>query len=133
MMAQTTDQILYREKQYSIVVADGDGLFKAEEHGLHPFAFSMACWIGYYGLYEVAGGALRLKRLYIGLTGEEREAAEREEGPVLLGVRPKYSQSDGCFVYDDLPETVPFTGSLTPRPTTRPPPSCTPAPGGRRR
>jgi hypothetical protein len=113
MTAQISDQIWYREKQYSIVVASGEGMFKAEEHGLHPVSYSTGCWIGYYCHYEVIDGALRLKRLHIGLSGVERDAADRGEGPILFGLRPTYRESAGYYVYDDFPEPVPFTGSLT--------------------
>lgn len=113
MTAQTSDQIWHRGKEYSIVGVSGEGMFKAEEHGLHPVSYWTSCWSGYYCHYEVIDGTLRLKRLHIGLFDQEKEAADRGEGPVLFGLLPKYNESAGYYVYDDFPEPVPFSGSLS--------------------
>jgi hypothetical protein len=56
---------------------------------------------------------LRLATVFIGLGGEQRAAAERGDGPALFGMRPIYSESDGCFVYDGLAAVAPYSGCLT--------------------
>jgi hypothetical protein len=120
MTAQISDKISYRNCEYRVVGWDGPALFDPAAHGLQPMMFSTGCWQGYYCAFEVApvGDAepaevLRLATVFIGLTGEQRDAAERGAGPLLFGVRPRYSESDGCFVYRDIGAALPYTGRLT--------------------
>ncbi len=126
MTAQISDKISYRDCEYGVVGWDGPALFDPAAHGLQPIMFSTGCWQGYYCAFEVAaeraagpgeGGelaeVLRLTTVFIGLTGEPREAAERGAGPAVYGVRPRYSESDGCFVYQNIGAVLSYTGSLT--------------------
>ena len=126
MTAQISDRLMYRDCDYSIVGWEGAAPFDPAAYGLEPIMFSTGCWQGYHCAYEVAPAAapdptavveqpekLVLTTVFIGLGGEQREAAERGAGPGLFGVVPRYSDSDGCFVYGGLTAELPFSGCLT--------------------
>ena len=132
MTAQISDMIRYHDGDYSVVGWEGAAPFDPAVHALEPVMFSTGCWQGYTCAYEVVAQAtavqaeparrvdgaertevLRLAKVYIGLAGEQRTAAERGDGPQLFGVSPIYSESDGCFVYDGLAAAVPYSGCLT--------------------
>ena len=132
MTAQISDKIRYHDGDYSVVGWEGAVPFDPAAHMLEPVMFSTGCWQGYTCAYEVVAQAaavqaepairvdgaertevLRLAKVYIGLAGEQRAAAERGDGPKLFGVHPVYSESDGCFVYDGLAAVAPYSGCLT--------------------
>lgn len=112
MTAQIQNTVIFQGKPYSLVGEQGTGLFDPAAYGLQPFAASTANWQGFYCDYEVIDERLRLKRVHIGLRGEQAEMAQRGEGPVLFGRTPVYEAERGEFLYE-LDEVMAFSGTLT--------------------
>jgi hypothetical protein len=112
MTAQIQDEIVIDGCEYRLVLTEGGELFSPAPYGIEPYMFSTGCWQGYYCSYEVVGQALYVKKIKIGLRGEQAEAAQRGLGPLLFGTRPVYCADDGSYVYE-VSYQMPYTGKLT--------------------
>ena len=87
MTAQIADRVRHRGVEYKLAGVSGAGLFNPAEQGLTPVAMSTICWRGYYCIYEVEEGHLRLAALHIRL---EKQSEQRAlDGEPLLGVVPE--------------------------------------------
>ena len=82
------------------------GLFEPQAHGLSPAPNCSACWRGYCCGYEVAKAVFRLRQLTLWLN------VEQAQRPSLFGISARYNNQLKCFLYDDLQQSVPFTGVL---------------------
>ncbi|QSQ17448.1 hypothetical protein [Myxococcus landrumensis] len=112
MTAQISDSLIFRERQFALAAADGEGLFNPEQQRLSPQMISTACYRGYWCTYEVIAESLRLQQLHIGLSERAMRAAQHGEGPSLLEQRPVRSEQAHCFVYNNLAAPIPFSGGL---------------------
>ena len=112
MTAQVSDSVIYQCQDFSITGINGSGLFDPIDYGIIPKMISTACRRGYYCTYEVTNGNLYLRCLNIGLTKEESLSAKQGKGPKLFDKAPEYSDTEHCFVYDELHEQIPFTGGI---------------------
>ena len=121
MTAQIADQVRHRGVEYKLAGVSGAGLFNPADHGLEPVAMSTACWRGYYCVYEVEDGHLRLAALHIRLDTQAEQRAL--DGEPLLGVvpEPQYlagGSGDSAYRYLEslrvAPPSfaVPYTGGL---------------------
>ena len=129
MTAQISDTFRYRKKRRSLAGVNGSGLFEPSQQGVKAVGWSTACWRGFHCAYEVADRSLFLTQVNLGLSEEDRAAADRGEGPNLFGkllrrytirghstnlhtgeVKTSWESSD--FMVDGLREIVPFSGGL---------------------
>jgi hypothetical protein len=118
MTAQMSDSIRFRDSVYSRVSWEGVAPFDPGAHALKAMMFSTACWQGYHCAYEVVAVAgatphqeaalrpdaaatpevLRLAQLFIGLAGEQRDAAERGREQIAFPA----SQAAGTVVLNAI-------------------------------
>lgn len=112
MTAQIADRVRHRGSDFSLARVDGSGLFDPAAYGITPQALHSACWRGYYCTYGIEGGRLVLKRVQIGLQGDQQALAARGEGPRLLNALPHPGDSRQSFFYDSLAAPLAFTGGL---------------------
>lgn len=100
MTRQKHDQFLFQGREFSISAFTGEGVFLPSDFDLETYAMGMGCNRGYLCRYEVADGFLWLRKLSIRLN-EPRE---------VLGGLPRLCY--GVYVYERLPDPLPFTGGL---------------------
>ncbi|MCP3167331.1 hypothetical protein [Myxococcus qinghaiensis] len=112
MTAQISDTLIFREQEFVLAAASGEGLFEPPQHGLAPEMISTACYRGYWCTYEVIAESLRLQQLHIGLPPPAAIAARHGKGPSLFEQLPVYSEQFHCIAYRNLSAPVPFTGGL---------------------
>lgn len=106
MTAQSSDQVRYRGKSYSIAGKNGKGLFDPTQHGMKPVGKCSFCRRGIVCTYSVDGQRLLLDQLAIYLN---------EPAPVLFDVQPKPPKRGVRSVdalYEDLKHPIPYTGGL---------------------
>ena len=131
MTTQISDSLIYEGTPYQLVATSGGPLFDPNELGVATQELSSACWDGYYCTYAVEVQQLLLRDFHLGLSEADAQAADRGEGPVLLGRVPRedvrvirrekmidghlvvreIKLSEGYFV-DNLDAPWPFTGGL---------------------
>lgn len=104
MTAQVGDEIEFERETYDL--ADHHhSLFEPAQYGIFAIFMGTHSYRGYNCRYVIKDGALRLRRLYLGLS----EAGRNRE---LGGVLPTHDPLQGCYVYDGLDLVVPFSGRL---------------------
>lgn len=111
MTAQFSDSVNYKNEEFAIAGMRGDGLFSPRNFGLEPQPISTACWRGFVCWYQLQSEILQLQKLWIRIE-QPLEDTRKAIGPTLLGVRPKYVESDGCLAYENLNYPVAFSGGL---------------------
>ena len=77
MTARIRDEMLYKEREYSIVRMEEVVLGVRADHDINTQMFSAVRVIGSHRLYTTADGELRLKRICIGLMVDDRDATDR--------------------------------------------------------
>ena len=102
----------HRGIDFEIAGVMGTKLFHPNQHGITPVFTTTACWHGYTCRYAICDDQLTLELLAIGLQGEQYESGKRGDGPLLFGRTPVWEEERGCFYYEDLHASVPFTGGM---------------------
>ena len=109
MTAQISDTVIYQGRKFSLAGINGDDLFDPEQIGLEVMMISTACWAGFYCTYTIKDDCLLLTKLTVGLTGDDREAAERGDGPIHFGVHPRRDRLSSSQYDPQTKEWAPHT------------------------
>jgi hypothetical protein len=112
MTAQAMDLVRWRDRTWSLVGMDGQGLFDPTALGIQPRMLHTAAWRGYICTYGVEDDELRLQRLEIGFDQATQERALAGDPPVIGDARPIQQGTGHAWLYDDADLPVPFTGGL---------------------
>jgi hypothetical protein len=101
MTQQVFDAIRFAGLEYTVVGANGSGLFRVADHGFAPQSVCSACWRGAWLQYRVVDEHLQLRRV---------STFDDSSAPAFLGRAP-IPRSWGVS-YDRLAVPVAFTGGL---------------------
>lgn len=124
MTAQIPDTVIYESRAFSIAGVNGNGLFTPAEIGLSVQMCSTACYRGHYCQYTVLDKSLYLTKLTVGLTTADSTIAEKGEGPLVFGRKPKRERFEceyhdgskgsywGDWFYEDFQHPVAYSGGL---------------------
>jgi hypothetical protein len=112
MTAQAMDLVLWRDRTWSLVGIDGDGLFDPTALGIEPQMLHTGAWRGYICTYRVEDDELRMQRLEVGFDQATQERALAGDPPVIGDARPSRQGTGFVWLYDDADLPVPFTGGL---------------------
>lgn len=112
MTAQAMDQVRWRDRTWSLVGIDGEGLFEPTALGIQPRMLHTAAWRGYICTYAVEDDELRLQRLEIGFDQDTHDRAVAGDPPTIGDATPVQQGTGYVWLYDDADLPVPFTGGL---------------------
>lgn len=98
------DLFLLQNKKFSIVGADGGGLFHPQDYDLQPLPPVTSCWRGYVCTYKISNDKLLLDSVQINLD---------HEGPPINNAHPVFSSRD-IFdnIYNEINLQMDFTGGI---------------------
>lgn len=118
MTAQINDTFRYGNAVYSLAGISEGELFDISILDLKPAMASTACWRGYQAGFAVVQSRLVLDTLHVNLIrpgeGKQRQK-QREEGPVINGVKPSPSKKEIEFFnnhYQGLNYRLEYSGGL---------------------
>ncbi len=102
MTRQSHDNFVYQDREFAILAFTGKGLFVPSAFGLEPKMIGTNCYRGCHCTYEVVNDVLLICALRIRL----------DEPKELLGAEPRFCPEKCCFVYERLPQPLPFSGGV---------------------
>jgi len=114
MTAQINDTFRYRNREYAVAGISEGELFDPSLLGLNPAGTCTACWRGYQAVFALSGSRLVLDALHVNLV-KLGEGYEREEGPLINGVKPGEIGGEYDFLnnhYEGLDYHLEYTGGL---------------------
>jgi hypothetical protein len=103
MTAQIPDSILLDDQKFSVVGANGNGLFNPLDFSLRPLPSVTSCWRGYVCEYKAVYNKLILNTLQINL---------EQQGPAINGIEPSFARGTFNNTYNNLNLTIDFTGEI---------------------
>jgi hypothetical protein len=115
MTAQFDDAFRYRKRQYAVAGISEGELFDPSLLDLKPAGTCTACWRGYIAVFALSGSRLVLDALHVNLLKPAGKGYEREEGPIINGVKPGEPRSGYDLFnnhYEGLEYHLEYTGGL---------------------
>lgn len=103
MTAQIHDSILLQGQKFSMVGANGNGLFNPLDYDLRPVPSVTSCWRGYVCEYKTVHNQLILNTLQVNLEGQ---------GPQINGAAPSFAKAMFNNSYNALNLPIDFTGEI---------------------
>jgi hypothetical protein len=114
MTAQIDDTFRYQKREYAVAGISEGELFDPSLVDLIPSGTCTACWRGYQAVFALSGSRLVLDALHVNLL-KPGEGYEREEGPLINGVKPDESRGEYDWFnnhYEGLEYHLEYTGGL---------------------
>jgi hypothetical protein len=115
MTAQIDDTFRYRNRECAIAGISEGELFDPSLLDLNPAGTCTACWRGYQAVFALSGSHLVLDALHVNLLKPAGKGYEREEGPVINGVKPEGQRGEYDWFnnhYEGLKYHLEYSGGL---------------------